>query len=114
MKIEIKHETFEGNKICDADCMLREDGEWRGRCHMFPDVERLADWDYTLIPHPDCHPGVYELAPEEEMKYFRAAIWSDDSTEAEKGEMEPEDAARFVSGLRAEVARLRKALEVKP
>jgi len=41
------------------------------------------------------------------LEQLRAAIWSDDSTPEEMGKRTPEDAARFVSGLRAEIASLR-------
>lgn len=46
-----------------------------------------------------------------EIAQFRAAIWSDDSTATERGGEKPEDAARFVSGLRAGVARWKHAVE---
>jgi hypothetical protein len=42
-----------------------------------------------------------------EISRFIVAIWSDDSTPEERGNETPEDAARFVSGLRAEVGRLK-------
>lgn len=41
------------------------------------------------------------------LEQFKAAIWSDDSTPEEMGQKTPEDAARFISGLRAEISRLR-------
>lgn len=45
-----------------------------------------------------------------ECQKFRAAIWSDDSTAAEQGQQTAQDAARFVSGLRGEIARLSAAI----
>jgi len=51
------------------------------------------------------------LGKYESNELYRAAIWSDDSTPDESGKQTPEDAARFTSILRAEVARLRKALD---
>jgi DNA polymerase/3'-5' exonuclease PolX len=48
---------------------------------------------------------------EAEIEQFKAAIWSDDSTETERGKQTSEDAARFVSVLRARVGRLINALK---
>lgn len=49
---------------------------------------------------------------ETEIERFKAAIWSDDSTGEEMGKQTSEDAARFVSVLRARVERLKDGLTV--
>jgi hypothetical protein len=49
---------------------------------------------------------------EAEIVRLRAAIWSDDSTETERGRQSSLDAARFVSSLRAKVGRLMNVLAI--
>jgi len=77
------------------------------------EIERLKEWQRQMVEKAAAKSldGYRELGEkcaslEGRIEQFRAAIWSDDSTDAERGKMTPEDAARFVSILRAKIADL--------
>lgn len=86
-------------------------GTLAARCSKLEtEVKDHAEWARRVATDPEYAPAM-ELVrrlteAEEAAERFKTAIWSDDSTKEEKGEQTPEDAARFVSDLRAKVAHL--------
>lgn len=71
--------------------------------------QKMSDPEFAAGVHQQAIAEIGELTAE--IERLKVAIWSDDSTNTERGDETPEDAARFVSGLRAEIARLKIAAE---